>query len=390
MKGKPLNVMNAGPIQISKNTEIIGLKTLLGLTEGLDYTIEKNFNTLRYGYFVILDDDGKHIIGLILNLFYCRYPSLLQRGYVLFMRTPILRANRRGLPSQKFYRDVDYQEWKNNTEDYSKWNIKYYKGLASSNKKDIEEDYLDPRTILCFYDDNAPSYMELAFDSKLTDIRKHWIASYNQSYFDMVDVLPISSFVNTELIEYAIANVARSIPRFLDGLKNSQRKALWTSFDKWPARTAPKESQQMKVSQFASRVSDFTDYRHGETSMCDTICGMAQSYVGSNNIPYFLEDGQFGTRDKMGSDCGSSRYIYTRPSPILPYIFRKEDDLILTLLPGDKIGEVVEPLVLFPIIPMQLVNGALGIGTAWSTFIPNFNPLDVIDVMKSIISGEVV
>lgn len=387
MKGKPLNVMNANPLQISKNEEITNLKKLLGLTEGLDYTIDKNFSTLRYGYFVILadsDDDGKHIVGLILNLFHCRFPSLLQRGYVLFMRTPILRA-KHGSITEKFYRNVDYQQWKASTPNHDKWHIKYYKGLASSTNKDIAEDYLDPRNVVCMYDDYAPDYINLAFHSKLTEMRKQWIAAHTEVHFEMVDILPISSFVNTELVEFAIANVARSIPRFLDGLKNSQRKALWTSFDRWPKRCAPKESEQMKVSQFANRASDFTDYRHGEVSMCDTIVYMAQSYTGTNNVQLFQEDGQFGNR--TNTEAGSSRYIFTRPSAILPYIFRKDDDPILTLLAADEVGKFIEPVTLLPIIPMQLINGALGIGTAWSTFIPNFNPIEVLREIRVVLNG---
>ena len=31
-----------------------------------------------------------------------------------------------------------------------------------------------------------------------------------------------------------------------------------------------------------------------------------------------------------------------------------------------------------PILPMVLVNGSEGIGTGWSTFIPNYNPRDIV------------
>ena len=41
-----------------------------------------------------------------------------------------------------------------------------------------------------------------------------------------------------------------------------------------------------------------------------------------------------------------------------------------------------------PILPLVLVNGAEGIGTGWSTFIPNFNPRDVVDNLRRLIAGE--
>ncbi len=36
-----------------------------------------------------------------------------------------------------------------------------------------------------------------------------------------------------------------------------------------------------------------------------------------------------------------------------------------------------------PIIPMVLVNGAEGIGTGWSTFVPNYNPRDIAENLKA-------
>ena len=93
MRGKLLNVTKANAIQIANNPVIILLKESLGLREGMDYGNDKNFSTLRYGHVVILadsDEDGKHIIGLIINFFYCRFPSLLARGYIKYLRTPVI------------------------------------------------------------------------------------------------------------------------------------------------------------------------------------------------------------------------------------------------------------------------------------------------------------
>ena len=49
--------------------------------------------------------------------------------------------------------------------------------------------------------------------------------------------------------------------------------------------------------------------------------------------------------------------------------FHLDDDLVMIYLDDD--GQSVEPEWYAPIIPMVLVNGAEGIGTGWSTQIPN-------------------
>jgi DNA topoisomerase-2 len=40
---------------------------------------------------------------------------------------------------------------------------------------------------------------------------------------------------------------------------------------------------------------------------------------------------------------------------------------------------MVEPEFYVPIIPLVLVNGSEGIGTGWSSYIPNYNPKDLIE-----------
>ena len=50
----------------------------------------------------------------------------------------------------------------------------------------------------------------------------------------------------------------------------------------------------------------------GEVSLHAAIIGMAQDYVGSNNVPFLVPSGQFGTRAQGGSDYASPRYIFSR------------------------------------------------------------------------------
>jgi len=41
-----------------------------------------------------------------------------------------------------------------------------------------------------------------------------------------------------------------------------------------------------------------------------------------------------------------------------------------------------------PIIPMVLVNGSEGIGTGWSTYIPNYNPRDIVANLRRLLNEE--
>ena len=43
----------------------------------------------------------------------------------------------------------------------------------------------------------------------------------------------------------------------------------------------------------------------------------------------------------------------------------------------------IEPDYYAPVIPMVLANGAEGIGTGWSTLIPQYSPLDLIENLRA-------
>lgn len=160
----------------------------------------------------------------------------------------------------------------------------------------------------------------------------------------------------------------------MDGLKISLRKILFAAFKK-------KLTKEIKVAQFSGYVSEHSGYHHGEASLNGAIVGMAQNYVGSNNINLLLPNGQFGTRLNGGKDSASERYIFTELNPLTRYIYPEGDDNILNYLHDD--GFPVEPIYYVPIIPMILVNGSKGIGTGFSTDIMCYNPLEIITILKN-------
>jgi DNA topoisomerase-2 len=113
---------------------------------------------------------------------------------------------------------------------------------------------------------------------------------------------------------------------------------------------------------------------------------MAQDFVGSNNVNLLVPSGQFGTRLAGGKDAASPRYIFTALSPLARLLFPEVDDAVLSYMEDD--GQLIEPKVFYPIVPLLLVNGAQGIGTGWSTNIPPHNPKDVLNYIRAKLDGK--
>ena len=88
-------------------------------------------------------------------------------------------------------------------------------------------------------------------------------------------------------------------------MKPGQRKIMFVCFTKNLVR-------EIKVAQLSGKVAENSAYHHGEQSLTNTIVGLAQNFVGSNNINFLVPAGQFGTRLHGGSDAASARYIFTR------------------------------------------------------------------------------
>lgn len=87
-----------------------------------------------------------------------------------------------------------------------------------------------------------------------------------------------------------------------------------------------------------------------------------------------------------GKDAASARYIFTMPNPVTRTMFQEDDDPLLNYLVEE--GQSIEPDYYLPILPLCLVNGAEGIGTGWSTYIPCYNPRDVVENLRRIMQGE--
>ena len=383
LKGKLLNVREASHQQIMKNEEIQNISKILGLTFGKVYTDLKD---LRYGHLMIMTDqdhDGSHIKGLLINFLHHFWPSLLQmKGFLQQFITPIVKCSK-GKKEISFYTIPEYNNWREENADIKTWKIKYYKGLGTSTSAEAKEYFSNLQTheIDFRWDERANDMIDMAFAKKRVEDRKLWLLKMEAGVHIDYKVADISydDFINHELILFSNADNERSIPNFMDGLKPSQRKVLFCCFKR-------NLRQEIKVAQLAGYISEHSAYHHGEASLTQTIIGMAQNFIGSNNINLLSPCGQFGTRLMGGKDAASPRYVFTKLEAITRCIFHPNDDPLLDYLDDD--GQSIEPLYYVPIIPMALVNGSEGIGTGWSSSVPTYNPRQIIDNLKKMIAGE--
>jgi DNA topoisomerase-2 len=386
LRGKILNVIKSNPKTISENKIITDVIQTLGLRYGVDYTDDSNFSQLNYGRLLILTDadtDGRHIAGLIMTLIYHLFPTILQRTtpFLYNMSTPLAKFTIRSMNEKVFY-DLRTADAFYKANDGKITTIKYYKGLGSHSDSEIEEVFGN-RVIKYIKDEKADAAIVKAF-GKDTHERKRWMEQYNplnvSSNIDESDLKQdISDFIDNDFIEFPIDDCKRSIPNIMDGLKQSQRKILYACF----LRNLKKP---IKVAQLAGFVSEKTNYHHGEQNLYETITKMANEFVNSNNIPLLYREGQFGSRAEGGKDAANARYIFTYLEEITRYIFREEDDNLLDQVIDD--GDVVEPVYYVPIIPMVLINGTSGIGSGWSSTIPNYNPLDIVKMVREWIANQ--
>jgi DNA topoisomerase-2 len=413
LRGKFINVRDATAKQLLINEEFTNLKRILGLQQGKKYNTIKS---LRYGGIIILTDadvDGIHIRGLLINMLHAFWPSLLKyHDFISTLATPIVKAFKKNKEPITFYTMNEYHEWiKKEQKGYT---IKYYKGLGTSTANEAKEAFTDLEKKLIHYiwefpesdeklddklkeedsetsqenedykDLSSKSYeaITLGFDKKKANARKTWLYNYDpENVLEGEDKeVTYSDFINKDLIQYSNDDNIRSIPSLCDGFKPSQRKIFYAS------RKKKIENEEIKVAQLAGYISEHTEYHHGETSLQEAIVGMAQDFPGSNNINLLTPNGQFGTREQNGQNAASSRYIYTQLNSLAKYIFRPEDDEVYNYIIEE--GKSIEPEYYAPIIPMVLVNSVEGIGTGFSTYIPSFNPKDIIKNIRHLLNEE--
>jgi len=181
--------------------------------------------------------------------------------------------------------------------------------------------------------------------------------------------IPLASIVKTEYRNYQIYTLMdRAIPYLQDGLKPSQRRILYTL---WKNRS----KGLMKVSGLTGLV--LTLHPHGPASIESSVINLAQDFAFSNNYPLVDKKGYFGER--METQAAAGRYIECKLGKVAELLLF--DDMNQVEMVPNYDEKILEPLALFPKLPLMLLNGAEGIGTGFSSMIPSFKHTDIINSM---------
>lgn len=184
-----------------------------------------------------------------------------------------------------------------------------------------------------------------------------------------------TDYIKTTSRDYSIyVCQSRGIPSISDGLKDSQRKALFV--------IKPK-SDKIKTISLSGEMISSNLYLHGDTSASDTLSLMAAPYC--NNVPFLQGIGAFGT--KVGpTDWGAPRYTYLKKYAVTEALIYPDYDIIP--LKENYDGSVMEPKNFLPLIPLVLLNGISGIAVGWSTEILPRKLEDLVDATILALDGK--
>lgn len=388
LRGKPMNVRKFSARRIAENEQCAALMKILGLRWNASYDAAAAAE-LRYRRCVILSDqdvDGSHICGLMINFFQCVAPTLLDvcPDFLCRFVTPIVRVALPRGECVSFFSEAEHRTWATHraAEGLSTGTGKYYKGLGTSSSK-LAREYFgawDAHTIQMKREGAAcVEALDLFFAEgpKAAAERKAFLnEQYVCSAFVDYSLSSTSwdTFMRCELSHYSFEDNVRSIPSVVDGLKESQRKAIY-------AFLARRQTQDVKVAQAMAFAAEMSAYHHGENSLGETICALAQDHVGTNNAALLVPEGQFGSRIFKPAVHAAFRYIFTRLDPLTRCLLPEADDAVLERNLDD--GREVEPKHYVPVVPLILINGAHGIGSGFSTHVPCYSPEAVCDATEA-------
>lgn len=194
-----------------------------------------------------------------------------------------------------------------------------------------------------------------------------------------INTITFSEFYENDAPSYGAYDNLRKIASYVDGMKLSQRKVMYTLFKKFP-----NPGSENKTARLASSVAECTEYLHGEASLTQVLDTMAASFVGSNNYPLVRGHGNFGTRFSGAGSAAAPRYTYCSISPISSELFMETDRDLCN--PQVFEGTEIEPQYMMPIFPILFLNGTDGISTGWKTLIYPRNPKDILRYIRAILN----
>lgn len=187
LRGKPLNVSSKRLGAIMKNEEIATLVNVMGGGVATDFDVSQ----IQYDKLVIMadaDDDGFHIMELLILAIWKLMPDLLRYGHVYVANAPLYRFDRyvKGKREKAFA--IDANEYEQMKDQYEGWKVTRLKGLGEMNPVELEETTMNPSTrrltqLKVVNEQDLTRMLELFLGSKAKDgvsassARRSWLAN---------------------------------------------------------------------------------------------------------------------------------------------------------------------------------------------------------------------
>ncbi|MCB1486687.1 MAG: DNA topoisomerase IV subunit B, partial [Bauldia sp.] len=143
LRGKILNVANAGRDKLAQNQQLADLIQALGTGAGGRYRADE----LRYERVIIMTDadvDGAHIASLLITFFYRQMPDLIREGHLYLAVPPLYRLSQGG--KTVYARDDAHREelLKSVFNGKGKVEIGRFKGLGEMLPSQLKETTMAP------------------------------------------------------------------------------------------------------------------------------------------------------------------------------------------------------------------------------------------------------
>ncbi|WP_119269039.1 DNA topoisomerase IV subunit B [Phyllobacteriaceae bacterium SYSU D60010] len=143
LRGKILNVANAGKDKLAQNQQLADLLQALGCGAGASYREAD----LRYDKIIVMTDadvDGAHIASLLITFFYRQMPQMIEEGH-LYLAVPPLYKLAQGAKTAYARNDQHKDELlKGDFSGRGKVEISRFKGLGEMLPGQLKETTMDP------------------------------------------------------------------------------------------------------------------------------------------------------------------------------------------------------------------------------------------------------
>lgn len=432
-RGKILNVRNTDLKRIAKNEFVVLMSRALGLVPGKEYTTLDDLKSLRYDYLVAFadqDSDGHHIVGLLVNAIDYLFPGLfkIRPDFVKRFATPVVRcaSTRSDVCDATFLTLHDFNQWYTPERQklYPPSKIRYLKGLGGSNGPEAREYFTHEQKLsitLRHTGVGSITALSVLFSDDLANERKRILAGLPATESSVAHSIQPRGVLTTKkekeclledserpavhatLTDFvykpdAVFDYTRGDSAFEEYAQKAVTHFSWEDVERsMPDLSGFKEVHRKIVHGFVVKnirsvrklgvaVAECTaasHYNHGEQSITEATIGLAQMHTGTNNVPVMVGVGQFGTRNNPPDKHAAPRYLSIYMSPLMDTLMPRADVPVLRYKSEE--GRVIEPVQFSPIVPWVLVNGAAGIATGWSTVIPSFNPIDIVNTTRKLV-----